>query len=336
MFPVKTAVIGTGKMGWLYGKIVKQLPEAELIAICGNSSDKTNALANALEVPGYPDKDYESLFNNHPELDAVIIASPDTEHYKSLCSAVAAGVHVCMEKPLTIDVNEAKEMVDLVEKSGLIMMMCHSLRFDPRYVAMHEAVARGDIGKLIHIYARRNIDKSVVERMGGRVNIAYWVGVHDIDMMLWLTKSEVTSVSVRAGSGVLTDEFGVEDCMLSTITFSNGVVAVLENAWATAPVMGRPMSAQFEVRGTGGVIDIAAHEQGIGIYTPDKAIYPDTIYAPDIHGRITGVYRDQLEHFFECVLDKKTPIVTGMDGVRAVAVADAMTRSLEKDCQIKL
>jgi predicted dehydrogenase len=293
-------------------------------------------VASELKVPGFAGGDYRGMLEKHPEIEAVFIATPDDDHLGPLEAAVAAGVQVCMEKPLAVDVGEAHEMVRLVREAGLMMMMCHTLRFDPRYVAMREAVVRGEIGPVSHIYARRNVPSDRVTRTRGRVNVAFWVGVHDIDMMHWVTGGRVVSVVSKKAEGFHSQAFGVEDCMLSLLTFENGIVASLENSWVCTPVVGRPMAAQFEVRGPAGIIDVATHEQGVGIYKGDVAVYPDTQYAPVLHGRITGVYRDQIAHFIECVASGAEPVVTGEDGLAAVVVADALNRSVAEGREITL
>lgn len=324
---INAAVIGVGLMGSLYARILAQLPETELAAVCGRTEAHTEAVAAELKVPGYARKKYSKMFEEHPEIEVVIVATPDNDHLEPLKACIEAGAQICLEKPLAVDIGEAEQMVRLTRESNTTLMMCHTLRFDPRYVSMREAVEQGEIGPVTHIYARRNIPASRVRRVGGRVNSAFWIGVHDIDMMHWVTDSHVVFVTAQKAEGVLSEDLGVEDCILSLLSFENGVVASLENSWVSPLVEGRPMSAQFEVRGPGGVIEVTAHEQGIGIYQEGKSIHPDTVYSPTLHGRITGVYRDQIAHFIECVATGMEPVVTVEDGFRAVIVADALTRS---------
>jgi UDP-N-acetylglucosamine 3-dehydrogenase len=244
------------------------------------------------------------------------------------------GKHLFVEKPLTMNVEEAETIVRAAAGRRSISMVGYSLRFDPRYVAMKQAIDSGDVGNLLYITARRNPSIATLERLDGRVELPFWVGVHDIDMMRWVTGSEVARVFARATPPGF-KRWGVRGAYFALLTFASGVVAQLENAWE-ATAAGRPQSYAFRVQGSGGLVEVRSHEQGVTIHRADAAYAPDTVYSLTSYGVINGVYRDELAYFVRCVkqgTDTEMPVLTGLEGVR---VADAIMRSAAQGTEIVL
>ena len=163
------------------------------------------------------------------------------------------------------------------------------------------------------------------------MSVAFFLGVHDIDMMLWTMGQPVVKAfakSVRRGP------LPVEDSILSILTFADGTLAMVEN-WRGAPdVTGRPQRFHFEAVGTGGVIEVYGQEQGVGIYTPQAATFPPTLFLPEVHGRLTGIYHDQVAHFVDCIRKGTPPACTGEEGLEAVRVGVAIERSLREGQEV--
>jgi predicted dehydrogenase len=327
---LRLAVIGTGVMGSYYARILKEMRGVDLVAVCGRSAAPVEKLSRSLGATGYVDGRYDKMLAEHSGLDAVVIATPDGEHLAPLRASVAAGCHILIEKPLGVNAGEAADMVALCQKAGRLMMVCHHMRFDPRYHALANLVRQGTIGTVINVHARRNPATSSPQRIKGRVPAAYWVGVHDIDLVHWITGQRATKVYAKS-TGTSLAALGVDDCVVSTITLADGSLFTIENSWATPRTQGKPKSFLMAVRGTEGTAEVDAYEHGFNCYTVSGAPNPDgdILYFPSIHGRATGVYRDMIDHFIDCVSTGRTPVVTGVDGLAAVRVADAIIRSLK-------
>jgi len=331
MSKLRFGVIGLGMMGKIYSRVVANLPEAELVSVCDIVPERAAELARELGVAGYAGTDYRAMLRQHPDLDGVYVTTSDPQHLAPVMAALDAGMHVCVEKPLALSVAEGEQMVTRARAVGKKLMVGHTLRFQPQFLTMREAVLRGDIGRLLHFFARRNNPSAVRDRLGDRVSVAFFLGVHDIDMMLWTAQQPVIKAfakAVRRGSG------NVDDSILSILTFADGTLAMVENSWGMPDVTGRPQRFHFEVAGTGGVIEVYGQEQGIGIYRPDAAIFPSTLWLPEVHGRLTGVYHDQVAHFVDCIREGRTPACTGEEGLEAVRVASAIMRSLEEGQEV--
>lgn len=330
---LNVAVIGTGLMGSHFARILSQLPQARLRAVCDPDEARSKRLA--VEVGAKCYLDYEEMLRSEPEVQAVVITVPDTLHLAPALCAIGLGKHVFIEKPLATTVAEARQICEAADSRGLTLMVGHYLRFDPRYVALHNSITSGDVGQLISIYMRRNPSSNSMRRIGGRVSAAYWVGVHDIDIMNWITRVRPAKVFAREVRKGLTG-INASECIAAMITLEDGTIAILENSWASPAVQGRPMSFMLEVRGEEGVIDLNAYEQGILVHTQSTLTSPDTLYFPSVHGILSGPYRDEMVHFVDCVFTRSRPVVDGRDGLAAVVVADAIERSIQTGSEIDL
>lgn len=332
MKPLAVALVGPGRMGHLYARLLAESALTRLVGVCGCRETSARTLAEQYGVPWYAGSNVQIMLADHPTIEAVVVATSEWAHVEPVLAALDAGKHVLAEKPLALSPGEATVMVQRARTAGVHLMVCHSLRFDPRFAAVRQAVASGAIGEVLHLYARRNPAQAAAERVLGRFPLAYWLMPHDIDMMLWCTGSPVTKVMAYSRSG------GRErnDFIIAVLTFANGAIGVIESSWGTPEQSGRPLSEQFTVRGIAGMAEVLGNDQGVAIYHGGAADYPDTGYAPVIHEQLDGIFRRLLMHFAGVVRNRWPPIVTGEDGCAAVEVAAAIDRSLAEGCEISL
>jgi predicted dehydrogenase len=336
MEQVKVAVIGTGLIGSHYARICRQMAGVELVAVCDVVADRAEALAKELGAIPYAGNAYRQTLQEQPGLDAVIVSTPEDTHADAAIAALEAGKHLFVEKPLAATAIDARRIAAAGVAKAQVTMVGYSLRFDPRYAAMQEAVAGGEIGTITHIYARRTPPAAALERIKGRVELPFWVGVHDIDMMRWVTGSEVCRVfATSIDKGI--ENWKVKAAIFANLTFENGAIAVLENAWGPVSASKRQLSsAFFRVQGTRGFIEVKSHEQGVTMVRDGETFSPDTVYMPTLHGRITGVYHDQIAYFIDCVREGKRSEISLMDGLKGVIIAEAIIRSAEQQQVIDL
>ena len=334
MDQVSIAVLGAGYMGAVYARVLASLPQARLAGLADTLPDKARNLAAGLGLQGYAGRDAVELLAL-PGLQAVIIATPESEHTEAALAALDAGLDVFVEKPLAPTVAECQEILDAAQRRERVVMVGHTTRFDPRFVAAHDAIARGEIGQVVHAFARRNNPASRLVRLGNRVSVAAFLGVHDYDLLLWIVGQPVRSVFARGVRRAL-GAMGLDDCIIALLTFADGTLAVVENAWGAPDVQGRPRNVCFEVRGTKGIIEIDVTEQGFGIYTPESARFPDMWFRPELYGHTIGMYYDAMAHFVECVRNRKKPLIDGAVGMAAVQVLEAVERSLAEGREVTI
>jgi len=319
--PLCVAVIGCGRMGTLYGQLCNELALTRLVAVSSEDAESTARAGTALDVPAYDGCRYGEMLARHPEIEAVVVATPEWAHLEPVMASLALGKHVLVEKPMAVSPADAWCMAGRADALGLTLMVCHSNRFNPRFALMREAVAGGEIGRVVHMFARRNSLAPAVERVLGRFPLAYWLAPHDIDMMLWTTGSPAVSVHATAQCG---------DFISATLRLASGCIGVLETSWCTPGFAGRPLNELFTVRGDAGMIEVVGAEQGLAIYHADNtARYPDTVYTPLIHGQTEGPYRSLIRHFAGVVRGLWPPLMSARDGAAVIGVAAALAHALQ-------
>jgi predicted dehydrogenase len=263
-------------------------------------------------------------------IDAFIVAVPDRLHVEPSCALLGAGKPILLEKPMAHSLAAAREIAAAAERGGGRLMVGHLCRFDPRYQAAAQAVADGVIGEPIHAKAGR-ISRSVVgTRMNGTSSVMFYMGVHDVDAIQWVTGRSIRSVYSRAASKLM-PSLGVksEDVILSVVEFEDGTIGQLFNGWtrtATDPV---GIDGRLEVHGTEGVVEIDVRDHGLRIYGHDGLVLPDAVHRPEVNGRIWGALAAEVRHFVHAVLEGSPFVVSVADAMRAVAVNDAILRSVE-------
>lgn len=332
MSVVKLAVVGVGRMGQLYARIAAELPQTDLVAVCGQRHEPVDTLARQFDVPAYAGGAYQRMLAERPEIDAVVVATPEWLHLDPALAAIEAGKHLLLEKPIATSVPDAQRIVDAAEAAGITLMVCHQLRFDPRYALAKEALDRGDVGELCHVYARRHTTSVAADRVRGRIPLTCWISPHELDLLLWLTGSPVTAVTAHTRGG----HTEPEGYFHATLRFASGVTAVFEQSWSAPPLAGRTRQALLDLRGTLGAIEVTPNEQGLAIFTAGAPVYPALLESPIVHGRVFGVFPALVAHFADCVLNLHSPLVTGRDGLAAVLVAEAIDRALETGREVTL
>ncbi len=206
---LRVGVIGIGHLGKEHARIYAALPECKLVGICDKDASKKER-ADALGVPFYSDP--KKLLG---EVDAVSIAAPTSEHYQIAREFLSHGIHTLIEKPITLKVEEADELIALARKKHLYLQVGHIERHNPGFKRI------GEIAK--------NIRFMEIHRLGpftGRINdcgVVLDLMIHDIDIVFGLVKSEIQSYDA-IGVNVLTP---FEDIANVRIKFKNGAVVDL-------------------------------------------------------------------------------------------------------------
>ncbi len=327
MTTVNLAIIGTGLIGSIYARIAHEMVGVNLVAVHDARADKAGAIAKQFNTKAYFD-DYATLFQAHSELDGVLVCTPVAYHLEPALATLNAGKHLLIQKPLASNLQDARLIADRARSAQCIAMMSYSLRFDPRYVTMKQAVQSGRIGKVIHLYAQRNPSLDAYERIGGRVSLPFWVSVHDIDMLRWITDSEIKQVFVSA------NHIGFEPAqhtraILANFVFENDAIAVLENAWRATSTSNPQLSvSSFQVHGTRGSIQIRSTETGIQIVEDGIMSTPDTFNLPEVMGEVGGLYRHEIATFVRSIRENSPSPIPMREGVHGVVVAEAIEESI--------
>jgi len=321
---LRLAVLGMGVMGTNHAIVYQGLAEAQLAAAVETSPERADDVRNRFGVPVFGS--VEQLIAE-AEFDAASICLPDQAHVEPALALAKAGKHLLVEKPLATTLAGCNAIISAAESAGVKLMVGFTLRFDPRYYSVHEAVSQGEIGEPVYMYARRNNLNSGARRLAGRVTLPFFLQVHDIDAMRWMGGAEVTRVYACGVRKVLND-LGVDDAVVSTLQFSDGSIGCVESNWILPDSLPGRFDFRLEVVGTKGRATIDLESQGATVHNGQQMREVDPMFRPVLYGQQPLVLREELHHFVKCVLEDKTPVVGGADGRAATAVALAIEESL--------
>lgn len=321
---LRVGVIGCGFIGRLHARVMHELPHAKLVGIADVNEKIAHEVAKACDCAAY--SSYNELLSRQ-DLDAVCICVPEEHHVAPAVAAARAGKHILIEKPIAKTFKEAMEIKSAADAAGVRLMVGHVLRFDPRYVQVHHAIERGEIGTPIHLFLKRTNPVAAPQRLNGRVSLFYYLGVHDIDLMLWYAGCDITRVYAQQvkRNPALTSE----DTVMAVFNFANGAIGALELSWALPNNSALGIVAEAEVVGSKGAAFVDIRDQGLQVYTESKVQFPDTLHWPEINGQIVGDLRDELAHFVQATLDGTPYRVPTDSAMKAVKVIEACFESIQ-------
>jgi predicted dehydrogenase len=197
---LKTAVIGTGFMGRVHLEALRRIEFVDVVAIAGRQPGSSRKLGEQFGLTSLDD--YKTLFND-PTLDAVHICTPNASHYRMAKEAMLAGKHVLCEKPLSVSVAEAQELVALAAEKNLRNCVCHNLRYYPMVQQMRRMREAGDLGEILVVQGTYSQDWllydtdwnwRVESEVGGNSRAMADIGSHWFDMAEHLTGLRVRSL----------------------------------------------------------------------------------------------------------------------------------------------
>jgi predicted dehydrogenase len=215
--------------------------------------------------------------------------------------------------------------VQAAEGSNVTVMPGHTLRFADRYLAATAIMSTGELGEPVHGYVRRNNLKAVAARVGGRTSVTFFLGIHDIDAISWITGQPI--VTVQAMETVRrTDDGRQAVAVVGNLRLANGGVFQLEAGWGLPDDFPTEIDARFRLVAERGELSIDIHDQGLRSFT-DRLRYP----APasfEAYGMPQGALVTELASFVDAVERGTTPPVTMREAADAVRVAAALDRAV--------
>jgi len=327
MSQLRVAVIGVGHLGKIHARLLRQVEGAELVGIVDPVEAARNAVADDLKVA--PFTSHQALLG---QLDAAIIATPTRFHYEVAADLLRQGVHVLVEKPITPSVADARELVALATERSLALQVGHVERFNPAFVASQPHIADPKYIEVFRTapYTCRSVDVGVVLDLM----------IHDLDLVLALAKSEVVSVDALGGA-----VFGPnEDWAQTRLTFQSGCVANL-TASRVSPSVQRSMAAHWQ--GGSAMIDFAAKKANLISHMPlsdepvdvlkatpaeqaqiKERLFQDYLPLTELPVVDSNAILEEQRDFVASIRQSRQPIVSGVDGLRALDAAEQVLASL--------
>jgi len=322
---VRYAVIGLGFFGEKHCEAISGIPNAELFAVCTRRKGRLNSIAKRFGVK-YKYQDYNELLAN-PEVDAVSVVTMWDQHAKPAIAALKAGKHVFLEKPMASTNAECRAIVRAAKAAQGFFMVGHICRFNPRYAMAKRQIDEGKIGKIVSIYARRNIPARISKGVLQKIGPIIGDGVHDTDLMLWFSGAKIKSVYAQTLS---VRNLKYPDIGWTMYRFDTGAIGVCENVWFLPDKTAFQIDERMEIIGTKGSIHIHETHPNFSVCDAEGWHSPDTTYWPELpiyRGR-GGALREELSYFINCILEGTPPsIITPEESAEAVRVCLAAEKS---------
>jgi len=329
---VKFGVIGLGWFGEKHCEALSGIPGVELYSLCTRTESRLRSLAKKFGVK-HTHTDYNDMLAN-PELDAVSVVTMWDQHTAPALAALRAGKHTFLEKPMASTVQDCGKIVRAARSARGFFMVGHICRFNPRYAAAKAEIDSGKIGKIVSVYARRNIPASVGASVLDKIGPIIGDGVHDTDLILWYTGAAVVSAYAQT-----VDVRGLKypDIGWTMFRLDSGAVAVLENAWFLPDKTAFQIDERMEIIGTEGSIHIHETHPNLSVCSRDGWYSPDTTYWPDLHGVCAGALREELSYFANCIAEGRPPtIISPEESMAAVRACLAAEKSAATGKVVKL
>ncbi|KAA3646517.1 MAG: gfo/Idh/MocA family oxidoreductase [Chloroflexi bacterium] len=322
MNTLNVGVIGLGEIGQAHCDALSHIERANLVAVA--DVDETVLEDTAKKYGATPYSDYEAMME-HDDLQAVVIATPDAIHKDPCLSAAAAGKHILVEKPIAMTVEESEEIIQAAEAANVKLMVGFTVRYFSQYIHAKDAVARGDLGDVISVFARRTNLITQPDRVNGRTGVMFFLGVHDFDAMRWIVGSEPVSVYCESANAV-DSKYPIENETFSIIRFTNGAIGCAHIGWYLPANHPAGFDFKLDVTGSQGILSLDMMKQGIELHTTSGSRYP-FMAAPLIA---------EDKDFVDAVLDDGPSPVSGHDGLVAVRMVLGALESIESNQPVKL
>lgn len=308
---LRTAVIGTGYLGKFHAEKYFKLKNSKLSFLV--DTDLANAHLLAKKYKCQATQHYRDLLG---QVDAVSIVTPTSTHYEIAKFFLEHGVHVLVEKPMVVTLQEADELIELAKAQKLVLQVGYLERFNPVVMVALPLINKPKFIESTRImgFNPRNKD----------VNVILDLMIHDIDLIQSIVASEIKSIDT-SGIEVLSNDL---DIVNARIHFNNGCVANV-----TASRISLKTERKLRIFQSDAYLSLDLHhKEGVICRRGQGEMFPGI---PTIDRKVLTVkdhdaLLTEIDAFLQAINNKEVPKVTGEDGKRSLAVALAMTEQIKK------
>lgn len=303
---LKTAVMGVGYLGQYHAQKYALLPESELVAVVDLDLERAQEVAAQYHCQAT--SDYHSLIG---KVDAVSIATPTPMHYAIAQFFLSHGIHVLVEKPITVTLAEADELIQLAKKNNLVLQVGHLERFNNAVKAVEPLLSNPRFIESIRL--------APFKLRGADVNVILDLMIHDIDIIQSIVKSEIKEIRAN-GASILSPFIDIANARLE---FKNGCVANV-----TASRVSIKTERKLRIFQHDGYISMDLDKKQLGLHRKGTdEMFPGipNITNETHHFDKGDALKDQIEAFLMAILHNKPPVVSGEDGRKALETAIKIT-----------
>jgi predicted dehydrogenase len=326
---INVGVLGCGYWGPLLVRNFKWLPDCRLKGVCDVNESRLKDLESL-----YPNVDFCQDFHqflSDSELDAVAIATPVKHHYELAKACLLAGKHTFIEKPMASSSAQCRELIQIAEEKGLVLMVDHTFLYSAAVQKIAEIIQAGEIGDIRYINSRR-LNLGLFQK---DINVAWDLAPHDISIILHILGESPLVVNCSGNAHVTPN---IEDVTNMSLTFSGQRFATIQSSWLE-PRKIREMT----IVGTRRMIvydDLQTHEKikvyDVRVERPPRyrtfaefqySYHYGDSYIP--HLKQEEPLKEACRHFLDCIVRGCRPITSGREGLELIQILEASTASLQ-------
>ncbi|WP_205854491.1 Gfo/Idh/MocA family protein [Planococcus halotolerans] len=339
---IKFAIVGCGTIATQHINAILKTPGAKLAAVYSRKIDKAEKWAHEYGVQAFDD--YEALLQSDG-IDAVVILTPSGTHAEFGMKAAEAGKHVVVEKPIDINLEKAKALVEVCEKSGVKLSCIFQHRFDEAIIRLKEAVDAGELGQL-----NFGSSRTTWYRPQDYYDSGEWRGtreldgggalmnqsIHYIDLLLYIMGPVEEVHGYRATRGH--ERIDVEDIAVANMKFASGALGIIEGNTAAFP----GFNTELDIFGGAGSVRIRSDEiAGWHIKNQETVTIAGGTSAANAKGNTQTAdygpsFSRQYADIVQAFQNNTEPLVSGREAIRALEVILAIYESAESGKAIKL
>lgn len=323
---MKIALVGLGYWGPNLLRVLKKLDV--LVAVFDLNEDR---LKRFYVDPTYKDVHFDTDWTKclgRDDVQAVVIATPPETHYDIAMAALAAGKNVFIEKPMTIDVDEAEDILNYSKDKNKTLMIGHIFLYVPEVLKVKEIIDSGELGDVVYIHASRlNLGKFQ------KTNVIADLAPHDISIFNYLLDDNVTRVYSN-GYGFINRD--IVEVAKVTFEYSNGAVCDLHLSWLdprkkrVTTIIGTKKMLVYNMLAEE---KIKIYNKGVDTTdTSDHGTYMLSYRHGDVYSPRTEICEplyEECKHFIECITENKQPLTDGENGLAVVKSLSAALKSLK-------
>jgi len=340
MDKIKIGIIGVGGMGKIHAGAYMNNPNAEVVAACEKNKERLNDFVNCKwekveyedALAGFKPKyrikkaytDYREMAQDK-EIDAVSVCTPNVFHFPIAKEMMANGKNVLVEKPMGVDVTECEGLTEIAETNKVILASGHMWRFHLDVIFVRKVIEDGLLGKIVKtksygIHVNWAPTGWFIKKELAKGGALIDMGIHAIDTTKFLL-GDIKPRRVWADIKTCYGDWDVDDIAVVVVKFEGGITSIIESGWNNPYADGGEASTQvFGTRGYARIFPTEARyflDGRWGIFKSEEK---------EPHQSLL-MYQREIDHFVECILNKKEPINSGKVGLEAMKIVEAAYKS---------
>jgi len=322
---MRIAFAGTGYINKIHARAAQNC-DAELVAVVNHKAESMAIFAKEFGIP----RQYETVeaLLKDGNVDALIVATPNYLHAPQTIAALNEGIHVMVEKPMSMNAPEAEQMCEAAEKSGTLLMVAHCWRFDRDVLWLKEQSQK--LGKILRtkgigVHTHWGPSGWFTEKEFAGGGALADMGIHALDTARFLL-GDPKPVAVYAKIGTYYQDFDVDDTGVIIVEWDNSATSYIESGWWQPHADGPEAATQlYGTLGFGQLFPTKLELQNIPKQKVDVIDsgfeFPRQEHCPQ------SLYDAQLKYFMECIEKNQTPVPGGLEGLMNMKVVDAAYES---------